>query len=50
MPQMPNATNARKKVSSHTALQANFPQLQSRGSRELFIPVAVHARMDLTIF
>ena len=29
---------------------ANSPQLRYCGSRELFIPAAVHARMDLIIF
>ena len=63
MPQMPGErglflysstgkfpTNAGKRSLPHTALQANPSQLQSRGSRETFIPAAVLPRTDLTIF
>lgn len=45
-----NPTNTKKRSLPHTALQANPPQLQSRGSREIFIPAAVLPRTDLTIF
>ena len=48
-------TNAKEKVSSPDGTTskcppANSPQLQSRGSREIFIPAAVLPRTDLTVF
>ena len=40
----------KKRPLPKTAPSANFPQPQSRGSREIFIQAAVLPRMDLTIF